>query len=220
MTGFWPLLGKELRVEARSRELLIGGVVLVLLILVVADLAWGDAPPEVVAPGILWVALAFAGTLSVSRSMHRERDRGTWEALAVLPVDWGTIYFAKATANFLILFLLEAFTLGLFGFLFDYGLGASLPGLAVVLLLGTAGFSGAGTLLAAASTHGRAREILLPVLLFPLLIPLLMMGVQATERILDGAAITDVAAELQLLLAFDTMFLAIGWLTFDYILGE
>src|SRR5687767_5419623 len=85
VTGFWPLLEKELRVEARSRELLAGGSVLTLLILVVASVAWDRAPSSQVAAAVIWVALTFGSTLSLGRSVHRERDRGTWEALALLP---------------------------------------------------------------------------------------------------------------------------------------
>lgn len=220
MTGFWILLGKELRIEARSRELLTGGLLLVLLVLVLSNLAWGDGPADVVAAGVLWIALVFGGTLSVSRSLHRERDRGTWEALALLPVDWGTLFLAKAAANLVVLVVLAAAALPLYALLFDFDLAPSIARLAVVLLLGLIGFSAAATFLATASAHGRAREILLPLLLFPLLIPLLMMGVQATRRVLDGATLGHVASELQLLAAFDIMFLALGWLMFDHLLGE
>lgn len=221
MNAFAALLGKELRVEVRSREMVTGGLLLTFLVLVLSHLAWGGAAPAAqIVPGVLWIALAFAGTLSLSRSLHRERDRGTWEALALLPVDRGAIFLAKTVANFLALLLVQAAAIPLLALLFDVDLLTPLGPLVPVLALGALGFSASGTLLAATTSHTRARETLLPILLFPLLVPLLMMAVQATQRVLLGATLGDVAGELQLLLAFDTIFLAIGWLGFDYLLGE
>lgn len=221
MTRFAVLLRKELRVESRGREMLAGGLILALLTVVVANLAWGDLRERpAVAAGVLWIAIVFAGTLTLSRSLHRERDQGTWEALALLPVDRGVVYFAKVATNFLVLLLIEALTLPLYSLFFHYDLLTPLPKLVPIFLLGTLGFSAAGTLLAALSSHARAREILLPILLFPLLLPLLMMTLQATERLLSGAPSSALTAEHELLAAFDAIYLAIGWLTFDHILGE
>ena len=221
MNGFLTILAKELRVEARSREMLSGGLLLILLVLVLSNLAWSDVSSgRALAAGVLWIALTFAGTSSLSRNLHRERDRGTWEGLALLPVDWGTIYLAKALANLLVLLVLAAFLLPLYALFFNVGLLHALPRLALVLLLGLAGFAAAGTLIATASGHAQAREVLLPVLLFPLLVPLLMMAIQATQRVLDGVPLGGVMQEIQLLAAFDIIFLAIGWLTYDYLLGE
>lgn len=221
MRTFSVLLAKELRIEARSREMITGGLLLTLLVLVLAQFAWRDiAPARDVVPGVLWIAVAFAGTLSLSRSLHRERDRGTWEALALLPVDRGTIFLAKTVANWLVLLVVLAFATPLLALLFDVDLWTPLPALALVFALGAAGFSASGTLLAASTSHARSREVLLPILLFPLLVPLLMMTMQATQRALAGAGVLDIAGELELLLAFDTIFLAIGWLAFDHLLGE
>lgn len=221
MNGFRLLIAKELRIEARGREMVTGGLLLTLLVLVLADLAWGDvAPARRLAPGVLWIAFAFAGTLSLSRSLHRERDRGTWEALALLPVDRGTIYLAKAAANLAVLLLVQVIALPLYALLFDVDLVTPLPLLVPVLLLGAVGLAASGTLLAAASSHGRSRETLLPILLFPLLVPLLMMAVQATTRILAGEGFGAIANELRILVAFDVLFLTFGWLMFGRLLEE
>jgi heme exporter protein B len=221
VTKFLTLLAKELRVEARSREMTTGALLLGLLVLVLGSLAWSDRmAPATLAPGLLWLALVFAGTLSLSRSLHRERDRGTCDLLALLPVDPGIVFLAKAAANLIVLLIVLALALPLFAALHDYDMATPLPRLGLVFLLGATGFSAAGTLLAAASAHGRARETLLPILLFPLLVPLLMMTLQGTQRVLEGASLADVAPELQVLLAFDIIYLAIGWLTFDRLLGD
>lgn len=221
MTDFLVLLGKELRVEARAREMLAGGLILAFLVLLIGNLAWGDlAPPARVAPGALWVGYVFAGVLAFSRNLHRERDRGTWEALALLPVDLGLVYLAKATANALVLLLIQALSLPLFALLFDYDFVPHLAKLVPLLVLGAVGFSAAGTLTAGIAAHGRSREILLPILLIPLLIPVLMMAVQATEKLLRGFPSSDLVPEHTLLIAFDAIYLAIGWLTFDDVLRE
>lgn len=221
MNPFWLLVQKELRIESRGREMLSGGLLLSFLILVIGNLAWaglGDASR--VASGVLWVAIVFSGTLVLSRSLHRERDRGTWEALALLPVDWGTVYLVKVAASLLILLVLEALSLGALALLFDYDLLTPLVKLVPVLVLGTLGFSAIGVILAGLSSHARTREILLPILLLPLLLPLLMMCLQATQKVLGGLPSSEALSEHLLLIAFDAIYLAIGWLTFDYVLSD
>ena len=218
---FSILLRRELRVEARSREMLNGGLLLAFLTLVLGNLSFSRAADEAAtAAGVLWISFAFAGTLTLSRSLHRERDRGTWEALALLPVDLGLVYLVKVAANVVVLLLIEAVALPLYAMLFGTDLFSSLLKLVPILFLGTVGLAGAGTFLAALSSHGRAREILLPILLFPLLIPLLMMAIQGTQKAIAGLPSSDFLAEHVLLLAFDAIFLAIGWLTFDYVLSD
>jgi heme exporter protein B len=221
VSAFGLLVSKELRIEVRGREMFTGGLLLAVLTLVIGHLAWGGIEdPRIAAPGVLWISFAFASTITLSRSLHRERDRGTWEGLALLPVDWGQIFLAKALANTLVLLVVEGVAVALYAVLFNGDLLTPLAKLVPILVLGTLGFSAAGTLLAALSSHGRAREILLPVLLFPLLLPLLMMAIQATDKVLHGAPSSQLVGEHVLLLAFDAIYLAIGWLTFDYVLGE
>lgn len=221
VSGFWLLVGKELRIEARGREMFSGGLLLAFLVLLVGNLAWaGVADAPRVASGVLWVGYVFAGTLVLSRSLHRERDRGTWEALAVLPVDWGTVYFVKVASSGLILLLLQFLSLGIYAALFDFDLLTPLIKLAPLLLLGTIGFCALGVLLAGLSSHARTREILLPILLLPLILPLLMMAIQATQKVLSGLPSSAALSEHLLLLAFDAIYLAIGWLTFDHVLSD
>jgi heme exporter protein B len=218
---FWILLRRELLIEARSREMFTGGILLVFLTLVLGNLAFARlAEPATTAAGVLWISFAFAGTLTLSRSLHRERDRGTWEALGLLPVDWGTVFLVKVCANVLVLLLIETIALPIYSALFGTDLLVPLLKLVPIFILGTTGLAAAGTLLAALSSHARAREILLPILLFPLLIPVLMMAIQGTEKAILGLPSSDFVAEHVLLLAFDAIFLAIGWLTFDYVLSD
>jgi heme exporter protein B len=221
MNALWVLVGKELRIEARRRELLSGGLVLAFLVLLVGNLAWGRLQArELVAPGVLWVAVVFAAILLIGRSIQSEHDRGTWDALAAMPVDWSSIFFAKTIANLIVLLVVEAAALAAYALLFSQAWGPALAPLALVMGLGSLGLVAAGTLLSAVAAHGRNREILLPVLLIPLLFPLLMMCIQATERLLLGLPVARYASELQLLLAFDAIYLALGWLMFEHVVGD
>ena len=221
MSGFGVLLRKELRVEWRRRELLSGGLVLAFLVLLVGNLAWGDLEPaSAAAPGVLWVAVVFAAVLTLGRSVHAEHDRGTWDALAVLPLEWSTIFFAKATANAIVLLLIEAAALAAYALLFGQDVTGMVAGLAPVFALGTIGVVAAGTLLSAVAAHGRNREILLPLLLVPLLLPVLMMAILATQKIFDGQAWQRFVPELELLLAFDAIYLTLGWLMFEHVVGD
>lgn len=198
-----------------------GGLLLGFLTLVIGNLAFSRvADRPATAAGVLWISFAFAGTLTLSRSLHRERDRGTWEALALLPIDWGLVYLVKVAANVVVLLVIEAITLPLYALLFGSDLLEPLFKLIPILVLGTIGLASAGTFLAALSSHGRAREILLPILLFPLLVPVLMMAMQGTQKAIAGLPSSDFVAEHVLLFAFDAIFLAIGWLTFDYVLSD
>lgn len=221
MRRYALLVGKELVVEWRRRELVAGGLVLAFLVLLVGNLAWGELgnTPEV-APGVLWVAFVFAAVLTLGRSVHAEHDRGTWDALAVLPVEWGTIFFAKTTANLIVLAVVEAAAFAGYGILFRTDLWPAVPALAPTVILGSLGIVAAGTLLSGVAAHGRNREILLPILLVPALFPVLMMTVQATQKVLLGLPWQQTLDELELLAAFDAIFLTIGWLTFDHVVGD
>lgn len=221
MRRYLILVGKELVVEWRRRELIAGGLVLAFLVLLVGNLAWGALGSTAeVAPGVLWVAFVFAAVLTLGRSIHAEHDRGTWDALAVLPVDWGTLFFSKTTANFIVLLLVEAATFVGYGLLFRADLWPLVPALLPSVLLGSLGIVAAGTLLSGVAAHGRNREILLPVLLVPVLFPVLMMTIQATQKVLLGLPWQRTVSELELLAAFDAIFLSIGWLTFEHVVGD
>jgi heme exporter protein B len=167
-----------------------------------------------VAPGVLWVTFTFAGVLTLGRAFAREQDRGTLEGLLLSPVDRGTLYLAKLLANATFMLIVEAVTLPVFVALFnvqvDWGL------MLAIVLLGTVGFAGVGTLLAAMAANSRARELLLPLLLFPLAVPVLLATVKATGQAL-GNSDGETQPWLGLLAAFDVIFLTISWLAFDVV---
>jgi heme exporter protein B len=216
------ILLKDLRIELRTKETLAALLLLGLLILVVLSFAFDPMSPvrEAAAPGVLWVAVVFAGTLGMNRSLLRERDNDCLQGLLLAPVDRGAIFLAKALANFLFMAAAQVVLVPLFVFFFNLPLIATVSRLAPVVLLGLLGFAAVGTMFAAVSLRTRAREVMLPLLMLPLAAPLIIAGIQASTALLAGAPLAAVAHWLNLLAAFDAVFLVVGWLAFEYVVEE
>ncbi len=212
------IAGKDLLTEWRGREVISATLVFSLLTFVIFNFAFElqrvDLP--VVAPGILWVAFTFAGTLGLNRSFAVEKDRGSLSGLMLAPVDRSAIYLGKMTANVLLMLITEAILLPLFIVLFNMRISALISVIPVVIL-GTVGFVAVGTLLAAVAMHTRAREVMLPVLLFPTLMPVIIVAVQATGRLLSGDSLTVLGPELGVLLAYDAILFVVAWLSFEFV---
>jgi heme exporter protein B len=180
------LIWKDLLVEARGRETVLAGAVFALLVLVIFNFAFDLRVENVaaVAPGILWVTITFVGVLSLGRAFARERDRRTLDGLLLAPVDRSALYLAKVLTSIASMLVVEVVALPVFIGLFN--LTVDLPLLVLALVLGTIGLAGVGTLFAAIAAHTRAREVLLPLLLFPIQVPVILANVKST-----GAAIRD-----------------------------
>lgn len=215
----WAMVQKDLLIELRSRDLLSSAVVFALLVLLIFNFALDLTGNTVraVAPGILWITLIFAGMLTLGRSFAREQERDALQGLLLAPVDRGGLFLAKLCVNLLLLGIVELFAVPIFIAL--YNLNLRLLDLVLILLLGTVGFVSVGTLFSAVAANTRAREALLPLLLFPVLVPVIIGAVKAT-----GETISDVAPAgppwIGLLLAFDILFLTLGYLLFAYVIEE
>src|SRR5215470_17356976 len=216
------ILWKDLLIELRTKETLASLLLLGLLTLVVLSFAFDPTSPLRVAaaPGVLWVALIFAGTLGMNRSLLREREHDCLQGLMLAPLDRGTIYLAKTAANFLFTVAAQVVLLPLFVFFFNLPLGSTIARLSPVLLLGLLGFAAVGTLFAAVSLRTRAREVMLPLLMLPLAAPLFLAGIGASAQLLAGQPFAAVGHWLRLLAAFDVVFLVVGWLAFEYVVEE
>lgn len=215
------IVRKDIATELRTKEMLSAMFVFSLLIIFIFNFAF-DLRAEnvqVLAPGVLWVAITFAGMLGLSRSFILERDRGVLDGLLLTPVDRSAIYLGKMIGNALFITTVELFVLPFFIVLFNQPL-ASLPTLAGIVSLGTLGLAGVGTLFSAMAVHTRAREILLPIMLFPVIIPAILAAVRLTSATLDGAPFVDVSQWLALLIAFDVIFIAASFMLFEYVVEE
>ncbi len=211
---------KDLLLEQRSKETLNALFFFALLLLFVFQFTLGPDRERLAGalPGLLWLGFILSGLLGLGRAFVVERENDCWEALLLAPGDKSAIYVGKLAGNLLLMFIVEAMLLVLFGVFFNLDLVPALPALVVVIGLGTVGFAAIGTLFAAMTTQVRARELLFPVLLLPVQVPVLLATVKATEAVLLGEPLGAVAHWLKLLAAADVVYVAVGVLTFDFVL--
>jgi heme exporter protein B len=171
-----------------------------------------------VTAGILWVTFAFAGTLGLNRSMAIEKDRGCLDGLLLAPVDRTAIYFGKVISNITFMLIVEAIVLPVYSFLYNVNLFN--PGLLIVILLGSIGYTVVGTLLASMAIQARTRDVLLPILLFPVAIPVLIAAVKASGGFLTGDDFSTIMPWINLLIVYDVIFTAVALMVFDYVVEE
>ncbi len=194
--------------------------VFALLTIVIFNFALDLTPVNTkdVAPGILWVTFTFAGVLGLNRSFLREKDQGCLEGLMMTPVDRSAIYFGKLLANWLFITVIEAISLPLFGIFFN--LPILQPMILPITLLGTLGFTAVGTIFAAMAVNTRLRDVLLPIMLFPIVVPVVIAAVKSTGAVLNGRPLSEFSHWLQLMLAFDALFVATSFMLFEHVLEE
>jgi len=214
------IIWKDLAAELRSRELLSSMLVFALLVILIFNFALElDAQARAtVTAGVLWVTFAFAGTIGLNRSMAMEKDRGCLDGLLLAPVDRSAIYFGKAIGNLIFMLVVETIILPVYSVL--YGVNLFKPGLILVILLGSIGYVAVGTLLSSMAVQTRTRDVLLPILLFPLVIPVMIAAVKASTGYLQGMELIDIRPWLNLLMVYDVIFIAIAFMVFDYIVEE
>ena len=222
MAEWLALVRKDLTVELRTKETLASLLLLGLLTLLILSFAFdptSELRPEA-APGSLWVAVTFAGILGLGRSFMTERENDCLMGLLLSPIDRGSIYLAKATSNFVLMATAQVGILPVFVLFFDVAATPALFGVLAAVLLGLLGLAGLGSLFAAIAVRTRAREVMLPLLMLPLIVPLFIAGVSVTEKLLAGAAFETVRPWLGSMLAIDVVFLVAGWLLFDLAVEE
>ena len=219
----WTVLCKDVVIEVRSRETIattlffaLSAVIVFAVALVKEGRVVADA-----AVGILWVAIAFAGTLTLGRTFERERYTDTLRALLLAPAPRAAIYVGKLLAVLAVLLLAELMLVPLVALLFDAAL-LQRPALLVGLLVtGTIGFASVGTLFAAMLVRARSRDVLLPVLLYPITIPVIIAGVRGTAALVQQVPDEPMATFwLMLLAAFDTVFVTVALWTFDPLMTD
>lgn len=220
MTAWARIALKDLRVEARSRETLVPVALMGLLVVAVSVLSYHDVHErEVVAAGTLWTGLAFAGALGLARAFGSEADRRTLDTLLTLPVDRSSVYLGKTLASFALILATALVVAPAYLLASGDAPTPQWPGLALLVLLGALGLAATGTMLSILTAQARSRDILLPVLLFPLLAPLLIATVHGTLDVLEGAPFAEWRPEVLLLAGYDVAFLAASALLFDAATG-
>ena len=215
------LLGKELRTEFRSRELLPTTVVFIFIVIALFSITLHPTTSESrrLGPGLLWVAFLFAASLMLQPCFLREQNNDTLSALRLSVNDPFAIFFAKLAANTLFLLLTELLMLPFFAGFFNVHIVSVFPQLVLVLFLGSLGIAIPGTAFSAISAQARMRELMLPLLLLPLLAPVLIASTEATAALLEPDPALPIGG-LGILIAFDVIFLTALWLFGEYLLEE
>ena len=214
------IIRKDLAAEMRSRELISAMLVFSLLVVLIFNFALelDRAARENVGAGVLWVTFTFAGTLGLNRAFATEKDRGSLDGLLLAPVDRTVIFFGKLVGTLVFMLIVEAIVIPVFSIL--YGISLFQPMLLVVVLLGTLGYAAVGTLLASMAVQTRTRDVMLPILLFPVAVPVIIASVKASVGILTAADWSDIALWFNMLIVYDVIFLAVATMVFDYVVEE
>lgn len=213
---FW----KDLKTEFRNREVLASMLVFAVLVVFIFNFALELEVNirETIASGILWVIFTFAGTLGLNRSMGAERDNGCLDGLLLAPMDRSAIFFGKMLGNLVFMIVVEIIVIPLMSILYNQNLFHW--GIVLVTVLGSIGYSAVGTLLASMSVQARTRDMLLPILLFPVILPLVIAAVKASTGYLQGLPAADLTPWLNLLIVYDVIFLSASWMVFDKVVEE
>jgi heme exporter protein B len=211
---------KDVLSEMRTKEIVFSVLVFTLLVIVIFNFAFGASQEgmALVAPGILWVTFAFAGVLSLNRTFIMEKEEGCLEGLMVCPVGRETIYIGKMLGSLLFMLIIEAIALPIFTFLFN--LETLSLQVVVITILTTVGFVAVGTLFSALAVNTKAREMVLPILFLPVVAPIIISAVKASELALSGESWSGLSSWLQIIGAFDVIFLVVSFLVFNFVIEE
>ncbi len=217
----WAVFRKDVLLEARSRANFNAMLFFAGIALLAFSFALGPDRDRLraAAGGALWLAFVFAGILAFGRAYQLEAENNAFEGLLLLARNRSAIYAGKVLGTMAVMLLIEAIILPITAVLYSLPLGVSALGLALVAVLGTCGFAAIGGLYGALTMSLRAREVLLPLLMLPVTVPVLVGAVKATTALLTGTN-ADLALWLEALAAFDVVFLTVGLLTFEYAFGE
>lgn len=215
------IIAKDIAAELRTREMFSSMGVFSILVIIVFNFALELSDRQIVmtaTPGAVWVTIVFAGMLGLNRSLAVELDKGCLDGLLLTPVDRSAIFIGKALGNALFMVAVEVVVLPLFVVFFDVPLIR--PWVALIVVLGTLGFAGVGTLLSSMAVNTRAREVMLPILLFPVAVPELIAAVKATAGAMAGLPVSEWQQWLSLLIVFDVVLVTMSFMVFEYVVEE
>ncbi len=221
---FWrnvaAITWKDALAEMRTKEIASAVLVFTLLVIIIFNFAFGvnQEVVRLVASGMLWVTFAFAGVLALNRAFIVEKEEGCLEGLMVAPISREAIYVGKMLGSLFFMLVIEAIALPVFAFFFNLNV-FSLQ-LVVITILTTIGFVAVGTLFSALAVNTKAREMVLPILFLPIVIPIIISAVKASELALSGESWSSLTSWLQIIVAFDVIFLVVSFLVFAFVIEE
>lgn len=216
------IIYKDVLIELRNKDIIISMLVFSLIVVVVFNFIFdpGSEMIKTTAPGILWVTILFAGNLGLARSFAREHDNAMMHSLLLCPVDRSAIFIAKMLGNILFIVIVEAVSLPIMVILFDISVRDILWPLILILVLGTIGLAAVGTLFSTISANTKSREVMLPVLMFPVSIPLILAAAKSTTLLMSGSTLAQVWSWIKILIAFDVIYTVLCFLLYDYVVEE
>ena len=218
--AIWAIVRKDVMLELRTKDFVVSVFVFSLLVIVIFSFAIEPSPQlvERVAPGVLWTAFIFGGVLGLTRSFALERDGGNLRGLLLAPAPRDAIYLGKMIASFIFMMVVEMLVYPAFAVLFDLPLLR--PELVLVAVLATLGIAAIGTLFAAMAVNTRAREVMLPLLFLPAVVPVVIAAVEASAAALGGGDSGEVLRWLPLLAAYDAVFIVACTFAFHFVVEE
>jgi heme exporter protein B len=222
MNKVWAIIKKDIITELRTKELFSSMLVFALLVIVIFNFAFGFSAEllDLAAPAMLWISFTFAGVLGLSRSFALEKEGNAIIGMLLTPTDRSLIYAGKMISNTIFVFLVGLLMVPMFILFFNYNFLSTLVPLIPVIFLGSIGFVSVGTLFSAMALNTKLREVMLPILLFPIIIPVIVSAVKLSEQVLDGNSILAASFSLKLLVSFDIIFLTACAVIFEYVIDE
>lgn len=222
MRQIFAILWKDLQLEMKTKESFLSMLTFGLLILVLFNFAFEPTPAmkRAITPGLLWITFLFSGILGLNRSFSLEKENMAIHGLLLAPVDRGLVFFGKFGSNLIILLITEFLTLPFFLLFLNMPLFQHFWWIIGIIVLGTIGFVSLGTLFSAMATSTKLREVMLPLLLFPVSTPILLAGVACLRQILAGEPFATYRQWFSLLVVFDVIFVVVPSLIFEYAIEE
>lgn len=222
MKKIGAIVWKDLITEFRTKEIFSTMIAFAILIVVIFNFSLNlskDIALSVI-PALLWVSFIFVGTLGLSRSFAVEKENGAVVGILLSPTDRTVVFIGKMLANFIFLSTVQLILLPLFVLFFNLDISGQIINLVIILVLGTLGFVFVGTLFSTMAINTKLREVILPILLFPIVIPVVINAVRASSIILNGGNIGDITQYLKILICFDVIFFATCAVIYEYVIDE
>lgn len=216
------IVWKDIITELRTKELLSTMIAFSILVVVVFNFSLNLSKQLVlmVIPSILWITFIFVGILGLSRSFALEKENNAVVGVLLTPTDRSIIFIAKCLTNFIFLSLIQLILLPLIVLFFNLEISGNVLNLVLIILFGTIGFVSVGTLFSTMAINTNLREVILPILLFPILIPLIINAVKATSVIVAGGTFGDIVQYLKILIAFDLIFFTLCAVVYEFVIEE
>jgi heme exporter protein B len=214
------IIWKDMVSEFRTKEMMSAMLIFSFLVIVIFAFAFDPTreTTRAVFPGVIWVGITFAAILGLNRSFLSEKENDSLVGLMLTPADRSVIYFAKVIGNLMLVSLVVLISMPLYFIFFNFRWSGSTLLLALVIFLATLGFISVGTFLAALSANTRTSEILLPIIVFPIAVPVIIAAVESTAMVLGSGAYDGITSWLALLVLYDVVFIVVPFVLFDYVL--